>query len=137
MIKEIRKDPLFLSQKSLKATKEDLVVIEDLKDTIKAHANTCVGMAANMIGYLKCIIVIFDEKGYLTMVNPMIMKQSGKLYETKEGCLCHEGVRPVKRYEKIKVQYLDESFKPKIKTFSGFQAQIIQHEMDHCNGILI
>ncbi|WP_416324564.1 peptide deformylase [[Eubacterium] hominis] len=137
MIKEIVKDAFFLSQKSKDAEKEDQQVIEDLLDTIKAHANHCVGMAANMIGVQKRIIVIYDEKGYLPMVNPMIIKHSKETYDTKEGCLCHEGEKPTKRYEKIKVRYLDQNFKIKIRTFTGFQAQIIQHEMDHCEGILI
>lgn len=137
MIKDIVKDTFILSQLSSEATEKDSYVIEDLLDTIKAHAQTCVGMAANMIGVTKRIIVIFDEREYLIMVNPVILKTSGKVYQTMEGCLCHTGEKEVKRYEKIKVQYQDKNFKIKIKTFTGFQAQIIQHEIDHCNGILI
>ena len=131
MIKEIVKDQFQLSQKSAIATKEDLL------DTIKANHDHCVGMAANMIGANKRIIVVNDNNKYVIMINPEVLKFSGKLYETEEGCLSHIGVKKTKRYEKIKVSYFDENFKKKIKTYQGFTAQIIQHEIDHCNGILI
>lgn len=137
MIKEIIKDTFILSQKCSPASVEDMQVVEDLLDTIKAHAQTCVGMAANMIGVSKRIIVIMDKKEYLVMMNPEIIKTSGNYYETMEGCLSHEGERKAKRYKKIKVRYQDRQGKIKMKTFTDFQAQIIQHEMDHCEGILI
>lgn len=137
MIREIVTDNFQLSQKSIPATIDDLDVAEDLLDTIKEHEQGCVGMAANMIGVNKSIIVINDDGNYLVMINPKIIKTSGRLYETEEGCLSHQGKKKTKRYERIKVDYLDESFKRKIKTFENFTAQIIQHEIDHCNGILI
>lgn len=137
MIKEIVKDTFILSQHCSEVTKQDLYVVDDLLDTIKAHAQTCVGMAANMIGITKRMIVILDEREYLIMINPVIIKTSGKHYTTSEGCLCHVGEKEVKRYEKIKVEYFDRNFKKKIKTYIGFKAQIIQHEIDHCDGILI
>ena len=137
MIKEIVSDTITLSQKATLATKDDLVVVQDLLDTIKAHEQACVGMAANMIGVNKRIIVVNDEGKYLVMLNPKVLKLTGNLYETKEGCLSHVGTKSVKRYEKIKVEFLDENFKIKIKTFSDYTAQIIQHELDHCEGILI
>ena len=130
MIREIVSDQFRLSQKSLPATKEDLPVVQDLLDTIIAHATGCVGMAAN-------IIIVNDDGNYLVMLNPEIIKTMGRLYETEEGCLSHIGVKKTKRYEKIKVAYYDVDFKKKIKTFSNYTAQIIQHEIDHCNGILI
>lgn len=137
MIKEIVKDPLFLGTKSKDATKEDIYIGKDLRDTLLYHHDGCVGMAANMIGYLKNVIIVNDNEKYLVMFNPKIMKTFGNPFETEEGCLSLEGVRKTKRFHKIKVQYLDESFKIKIGTFEGFTAQIIQHEIDHCNGILI
>ena len=137
VIKEIVKDQFQLSQKSAIATKEDLDIITDLLDTIKANHDHCVGMAANMIGANKRIIVVNDNNKYIIMINPEVLKFSGKLYETEEGCLSRIGVKKTKRYEKIKVSYFDEDFKKKIKTYQGFTAQIIQHEIDHCNGILI
>ncbi|WP_455684422.1 peptide deformylase [Thomasclavelia sp.] len=137
MIKEIITDQFILSQKSSLATKEDLPIIQDLLDTIKAHETHCVGMAANMIGINKRIIVINDNGIYLVMINPEIVKKMGQLYETEEGCLSHSGTRKTKRYEKIKVAFYDKDFKKKIKTFDSYSAQIIQHEIDHCNGILI
>ena len=136
MIKQLTHDPIFLSLKSEVATKDDIQVAEDLLDTLIAHKDGCVGMAANMIGYSKRMIIVDDNGQYLIMINPVLLKVSG-LYQTEEGCLSHDGVRPCKRYEKIKVQYLDEQMKIKIKTYSGFTAQIIQHEMDHLEGILI
>lgn len=137
MIRDIVKDTFILSQHCSEATKQDLYVVDDLLDTIKAHAQTCVGMAANMIGITKRMIVILDEREYLIMINPVIIKTSGKHYTTSEGCLCHVGEKEVKRYEKIKVEYFDRNFKKRIKTYIGFKAQIIQHEIDHCDGILI
>ena len=137
MIKEIVKDQFILSQKSISATQEDLSIVEDLLDTIKAYNHHCVGMAANMIGELKRIMVVNDEGKYLVVINPIILKQSGQYYHVEEGCLCHEGIRTTQRYEKIKIEFVDENMKKKIKTFSGFTAQIIQHEMDHFEGILI
>ncbi len=129
MIREIVTDQFILSQKSILATKDDLSIVQDLLDTIKAHETHCVGMAANMIGVNKKIIVIND--------NPEIIRIMGQSYETEEGCLSHSGTRKTKRYEKIKVAFYDENFKKKIKTFNSYSAQIIQHEIDHCNGILI
>lgn len=137
MKREIVSDRFRLSQKSLPATKEDLPVVQDLLDTIIVHATGCVGMAANMIGINKNIIIVNDDGNYLVMLNPEIIKTMGRLYETEEGCLSHIGVKKTKRYEKIKVAYYDVDFKKKIKTFSNYTAQIIQHEIDHCNGILI
>lgn len=137
MIREIISDQFQLAQKSLPATNADLPVVQDLLDTLKAHEDGCVGMAANMIGINKNIIVINDDGKYLIMINPEIINTMGRLYETEEGCLSHTGVKKTKRYEKIKVAYFDEDFKKKIKTFSNYSAQIIQHEIDHCNGILI
>ena len=137
MIKEIMHDPIFLSGKSQAATAEDLQVAEDLLDTLTANKEKCVGMAANMIGVRKAIIV-FDNGGeYMTMFNPEIIKMSG-LYETEEGCLSLIGEpRKCKRYKTIKVKWQTKNFETRIKTFSGWTAQIIQHEIDHCHGILI
>lgn len=137
MIKKIIKDPFILTQKSTLATIEDLQIINDLIDTITAHKESCVGIAANMIGINKQIIVVVDNDHYLAMLNPKIIKTSGNIYTCQEGCLCHQGTKETKRFEKIKVEYMDNCFKKKIKSFSGFTAQIIQHEIDHCNGILI
>lgn len=136
MIKDIVKDQFFLQQKSIDATKEDLPVVQDLLDTIQAH-ETCVGIAANMIGELKNIIVVYDGKQYLVLINPQMIQAHKPLYTCQEGCLCHEGLKETKRYEKIKVKYLDQDFRSKIKTFDKQTAQIIQHEIDHCQGILI
>ena len=137
MIKEIMHDPIFLAGKSESATAEDLQVAEDLLDTLTANKEKCVGMAANMIGVRKAIIV-FDNGGeYMTMFNPEIIKMSG-LYETEEGCLSLIGEpRKCKRYKTIKVKWQTKDFRVRIKTFSGWTAQIIQHEIDHCNGVLI
>ena len=136
MIREICKDEFFLSQKSEPATADDLAIAQDLLDTLAAHKDGCVGMAANMIGVLKNIIAINDNGDYLLMYNPEIIKSDGA-YETEEGCLSLDGVRKTKRYKKIKVRYLDRNFKIKIKTYEGFTAQIIQHEVDHLSGIII
>jgi len=137
MIKELMHDPEFLSIVSEKADKNDLQVAVDLLDTLIAHVDGCVGMAANMIGVTKRIIC-FDNNGeYMTMFNPEILKKTD-LYETEEGCLSLLGYpRKAKRYKKIRVQYQTADMKVKTKVFEGFTAQIIQHEIDHCNGILI
>ena len=136
MIKPIMKDPIFLAQKSSPARSEDLSVAQDLLDTLYAHRDGCVGMAANMIGVARCIIVFDNEGEYMTMFNPEIVKCSGS-YEAEEGCLSLEGTRKTKRYRSIKVRYQNESFQIRLKTFTGWTAQIIQHEIDHLNGILI
>ena len=136
MIKPITKDPIFLAQKSVPATILDLPVAQDLKDTLEAHREGCVGMAANMIGVNKRII-IFDDHGSATvMFNPEIIKCSGA-YETEEGCLSLSGVRKTRRWRQIKVRYQNERFETRLKTYTWFTAQIIQHEIDHCNGVLI
>ena len=136
MIKPIMKDPIFLAQKSAEAGPEDAPIAADLLDTLRAHADGCVGMAANMIGSAKRIIA-FDNNGqYMMMYNPVIVKCSGS-YEAEEGCLSLEGTRKTKRYRTIKVRYQNERFQLRVQNFSGFTAQIIQHEIDHCNGILI
>ena len=137
MIKELCKDVLFLSRKAEEATKDDISVAQDLLDTLKHHEASCVGMAANMIGVNKKIIAVCTNDGMIAMINPKIFYKSDETYETEEGCLCHEGVRPVTRHKKIKVEYLNMKFQPKTKTFTDFPAQIIQHEMDHLEGILI
>lgn len=137
MIKDIVKDQFLLSQKAAPALMSDISVAKDLEDTLKAHMDHCVGMAANMIGVNKCIIAFIDQGKLVVMMNPQIMKTSGRYYECEEGCLCHEGVKKTKRYEKIKVQYEDFKMQKKIKTYAGFTAQIIQHELDHLEGILI
>lgn len=137
MIREIVKDTFFLSQKSEPATRQDQPVIQDLLDTVRANADRCVGMAANMIGERKTILVAQVGKDYLVMVNPKIVDHSRQCYETEESCLSLTGQRPVKRYSVIVVEYLDRKFKRKKQTFRDFEAQIIQHEMDHFNGILI
>lgn len=136
MIRPIVHDPLFLAQRSVPATPEDAPVARDLLETLTAHADGCVGMAANMIGVHKCIIAVEAEDGYLVLFNPVILKKSGP-YETEEGCLSLEGARKTRRWQNIKVQYQTPDGKPRIKTFTGWTAQIIQHEIDHCNGILI
>ena len=136
MIRPIMKDPIFLSQKSAPATVKDLPVAQDLRDTLEAHRDGCVGMAANMIGVAKRII-IFDDNGSATvMLNPEIVKCSGA-YETEEGCLSLTGTRKAKRFHSIKVQYQNEQFQTRLKTYTGFTAQIIQHEIDHLGGVLI
>ena len=137
MVKEVMHDPIFLSGKSEIATPEDLQIAQDLLDTLAANKDACVGMAANMIGVRKRIIVFDNEGVYMTMFNPEILKMSDP-YETREGCLSLLGdPRPCKRYKAIKVQWQNEKFQTRIKTFTGWTAQIIQHEIDHCNGILI
>ena len=136
MIKPIVRDPIFLSQKSAPATVLDLLTAQDLRDTLQAHRDGCVGMAANMIGAAKRII-IFDEDGKASvMFNPEIVKASGP-YEAEEGCLSLTGTRKARRFRTIKVQYQNERFETRLKSYTGFTAQIIQHEIDHCNGVLI
>ena len=136
MIREICRDETFLAQKAAPATADDLATAQDLLDTLTAHKDGCVGMAANMISVLKRIIAVEAEDGYLVLFNPVILKKSGQ-YEAEEGCLSLEGVRKTKRYQSIKVQYQTMDGKPRIKTFTGWTAQIIQHEIDHCDGILV
>ena len=137
MIKELTHDPIFLSLKSEVATKEDLLVAEDLLDTLTAHKDGCVGMAANMIGVRKRIIAFDNEGTYMVMFNPEIIKKS-EPYETEEGCLSLlGGPRKCKRYKTIKVKWQTAEMQIRIKTFTSFPAQIIQHEVDHCDGILI
>ena len=137
MVKGLMHDPIFLARKSIPATAEDLDTARDLLDTLLAHKDTCVGMAANMIGVCKRIIV-FDNGGKpMLMFNPEIVKADGA-YETEEGCLSLlGGPRKTKRFRKIKVRYQTEKMEIRLKTFEGWTAQIIQHEIDHCNGILI
>jgi peptide deformylase len=129
-------DPIFLAQKSVPATAEDLSVAQDLLDTLIAHKDGCVGMAANMIGVLKRIIAFEDNGKYTVLFNPEIVKCS-EPYETEEGCLSLSGIRSAKRYKSIKVQYQNEKLQTRFKSYTGWTAQIIQHELDHCNGILI
>ena len=136
MVREIMKDQFFLSMKSAPATAEDLDVARDLLETLEANAAGCVGMAANMIGVAKRIIAFDNEGTYLVMFNPEIVRQDGP-YTAEEGCLSLPGTRSAKRYRSIKVKYQNEAFQTRFRTFSGWTAQIIQHEIDHCNGILI
>ena len=136
MIRDICKDELFLTRKAAPALPEDLPIAQDLLETLIAHKDSCVGMAANMIGVAKRIIAFESEDGYLVMFNPVILKKSGP-YETEEGCLSLTGTRKTKRFQTIKVQWQNEKFQSRIKTFSGWTAEIIQHELDHCGGILI
>ena len=137
MVRELMHDPVFLARKSAPATLEDLQAAQDLLDTLAAHKETCVGMAANMIGICKRIIAFDNDGTYMVMMNPEIVRQSGE-FETEESCLSVlGGPRKTKRYRKIKVQYQTIDCKLRLKTFEGWTAQIIQHEIDHCNGILI
>lgn len=136
MVREIMKDETFLAQKAEPATQEDLGVAQDLLDTLMAHKEGCVGMAANMIGVNKRIITFDNEGSYMLMFNPELVKKSGA-YTAEEGCLSITGTRKAKRWKSIKVQYQNEKFQTRFKTFSGWSAQIIQHEIDHCDGILI
>lgn len=136
MIREIMKDVDFLSQPSVDATIEDVPAANDLLETLAAHKDGCVGMAANMIGISKRIIAFENEGGYMVMFNPQIVKCSGA-FETEEGCLSLTGIRKTKRFKSIKVQYQNEKMQLRFKTFTGWTAQIIQHEIDHCNGIII
>lgn len=136
MIKTVVRDVLFLGQKSEDATKNDANVIDDLIDTLRANLEYCVGMAANMIGVKKRILVFVMGNVIVPMVNPVILKKD-KMYETEESCLSLVGVRKAKRYELIEVEYLDKNFKKQKQVFTGFTAQIIQHEMDHFEGVII
>ena len=136
MVREIVKDIFFLGQKSEDATKEDKNVVEDLLDTLKANREHCVGMAANMIGVRKNIIVVHMGMTDLAMINPRIISKEGP-YETEEGCLSLNGVRKTTRYRKIEVEYMDHKFRKQKRMYTGWTAQIIQHEVDHCNGIII
>lgn len=136
MIQEICKDERFLAQKAEPATPDDLPIAQDLIDTLTAHKDGCVGMAANMIGVNKRIIIFDNEGAYQVMFNPVIVKQSGP-YQMEEGCLSLTGRRPTKRWKSIKVQWQNETFQTRLKTFTGWTAEIIQHEIDHCDGILI
>ena len=137
MVKELMHDPIFLARKSAPATKDDLRTAQDLLDTLTAHRETCVGMAANMIGVCSRIIAFDNDGSYTVMLNPEIVKQSGE-YETEESCLSLlGGPRKTKRFQKIKVRYQTLDFQTRLKTFEGWTAQIIQHEIDHCNGVLI
>lgn len=136
MIRPINKDRFFLAQKSAPATAADLGIAQDLMDTLKAHRETCVGMAANMIGVPKRIIAFVDGDAYQVMLNPELVQQSGP-FETEEGCLSLTGTRKTTRYQRIRVRYQNEQMQYRQKNFSGWTAQIIQHEIDHCNGIVI
>lgn len=141
MVKELMHDPIFLAGRSENATKEDLQVAVDLLDTLTAHSDSCVGMAANMIGVRKRIIAFLDESGrsptYTVMFNPTILKKD-KPYDTKESCLSLLGdPRSCRRYKTVKVQYQTAELQTRIKTYTGFTAQTIQHEIDHCDGVLI
>ena len=136
MIRDICKDEAFLARPAEPATADDLGTARDLLDTLVAHKAGCVGMAANMIGVNKRIIIFDNEGAYQVMFNPVIVKQSGP-YQTEEGCLSLTGRRPTKRWKSIKVQWQNETFQTRLKTFTGWTAEIIQHEIDHCDGILI
>ena len=136
MIREICRDETFLAQKAAPATADDLATAQDLLDTLTAHKDGCVGMVANMIGVCKRIIAFDNEGTYMVMFNPVIIRQSGP-YEAQEGCLSLTGVRKTKRFQTVKVQWQNEKFQTRLKTFTGWTAEIIQHEIDHCEGILI
>ena len=136
MIRDICKDETFLSQKAEPATQDDIQIAADLLETLEHHKDGCVGMAANMIGVNKRIIAFDNEGSYMVMFNPEIVKKSG-LYDAQEGCLSLAGIRPAKRWRSIKVRWQNEMFQERFKTFTGWTAQIIQHEIDHCEGIII
>ena len=136
MVKKITRDPMFLAQKSVDATEADKQVISDLLDTLRANLDHCVGMAANMIGVSKNIIVVAAGPFQFAMINPVIAKKTGA-FQIEEGCLSLDGVRPCTRYKEIEVDYLDTNFKKQHGKYTGWTAQIIQHEIDHCNGIVI
>ena len=136
MVKKIMRDPFFLAQKSEDATEADRQVVTDLLDTLRANLDRCVGMAANMIGVRKNIIVVAAGPFQFAMINPVITKKNGA-YQTEEGCLSLDGVRSCTRYEEIEADYLDQNFKKQHGKYSGWTAQIIQHEIDHCRGIVI
>lgn len=136
MVREIMKDEAFLAEASEKATAEDADIARDLLETLEAHKAGCVGMAANMIGVRRRIIAFDNEGSYMVMFNPEIVKKSGA-YEAEEGCLSLTGTRKTRRWQSIKAQYQNEKMQIRLKTFTGWTAQIIQHEIDHCNGIII
>ena len=136
LVRQIMRDPLFLAQKSVDATEADWQVVTDLLDTLRANLDRCVGMAANMIGVRKNIIVVAAGPFQFAMINPVITKKTG-VFQTEEGCLSLDGVRPCTRYKEIEVDYLDQNFKRQHGRYSGWTAQIIQHEVDHCRGIVI
>ena len=136
MVREIVRDPAFLALPSVEANADDLPLAADLLETLQAHADSCVGMAANMIGENRRIIAFENGNGYMVMFNPVIIRRSDP-WKAEEGCLSLDGVRTAKRWRSIKVQYQNEKFQTRYKTFTGFTAQIIQHEIDHCEGILI
>ena len=137
MIREIVTDPILLSRPSREATAEDLTVAADLKDTLRAHADHCAGMAANMIGHSVRVIAVFVADQPLVLINPQIIKVEGRKYTAEEGWLSLPGMRRAQRFEKLQLRYQDEQGRIKQRTFSGFTAQVIQHELDHCEGILI
>ena len=137
MVKEIMKDLLFLGRKAEAATKEDRVIAEDLLDTLRAHRDHCVGMAANMIGEQKAIIAIVEGNRLTAMLNPEVVKKSPKTYKTVEGCLSIPGEREVERHDWIEVKYRDIDWHKEKRKFTGFEAEIIQHELDHLEGKLI
>lgn len=136
MIQEIMRDTAFLTQKAEPATQADLPVAQDLLDTLAAHKDGCMGMAANMIGVNKRIIAFDNDGEYMVMFNPEIIKKSGP-YEAEEGCLSLDGTRKTKRWKSVKVRHQNRDFQIRLKTFTGFTAEIIQHEIDHCDGIII
>ncbi len=136
MVRQIVRDTFLLSQKSAPATPDDLPAVRDLVETLAANRERCVGMAANMIGVLRRFIAVADGDAILVMLNPEILKASGA-YHTEEGCLSLDGTRPVRRFRSVKVRWQDEGFRVKIRTFESFTAQIIQHEMDHLEGIVV
>ena len=137
MIRNLCKDNSFLSLKAIDATLLDKQVGIDLKDTLIFHKSTCVGMAANMIGVNKKIIAFFNDNHVVIMYNPIVLRKYGNTYQVEEGCLCHNGKKLTTRYEKIQVSYLNEEFKKITKSYSGFTSEIIQHELDHLEGVLI
>ena len=136
MIRPIMRDPIFLVQKSAPAMAEDLTLARDLLETLEASKDRCVGMAANMIGVNKRIIAFENDGEYMVMLNPVIVKRSGA-FDAEEGCLSLSGVRKTKRFRSIKVQWQNEKFQTRLKTFTGWTAEIIQHEIDHCDGVII
>lgn len=137
MVKEIMKELLFLGRKAEAATKEDRAIAEDLLDTLRAHRDHCVGMAANMIGEQKAIIAIVEGNRLTAMLNPEVVKKSPKTYKTVEGCLSIPGEREVERHDWIEVKYRDMDWHKEKRKFTGFEAEIIQHELDHLEGKLI
>jgi peptide deformylase len=136
VVREIMRDIIFLSQPSAPATPKDIGAADDLLQTLMAHRDGCVGMAANMIGVARRIIAFDNDGEYMVMFNPEIIKKSGP-YQAEEGCLSLDGVRKTQRWQSVKIKYQNREFQTRFKTFTGFPAQIIQHEIDHCSGILI